>query len=291
MWVRPWLMERAENGACSNIFNHLKLRDFEHFRYYSRMNTESFQHLLELVTPLITKKITSMRVPITPEEKLAVTLRFLATGESLQSLMYQFRISDKTISKFIPEVSVAIYDVLREEYLRFPDWEEKWERISDLIWEKWQFPNCIGAMDGKHIAINYPPSSGSTYWNYKAFYSIVLLASVDASYKFTYNNVGCLGRISDGGVLKASDLYEVIVSGSLSTPPPKPLLIKDPQWNMVGETQQPLPYMIVGDEAFPLQEEIMKPYARKQLDDAKRIFNYRLSRIRIVSDNVFGILS
>ena len=74
-----------------------------------------------------------MRVPITREEKLAVTLRFLASGESFQSLMYQFRISDKTISKFIPEVTVAIYDVLREEYLGFPDSEEKWERISDLI--------------------------------------------------------------------------------------------------------------------------------------------------------------
>ena len=32
VWVRPWLMERAEKGACWNIFNHLKLRDFEHFR-------------------------------------------------------------------------------------------------------------------------------------------------------------------------------------------------------------------------------------------------------------------
>ena len=186
---------------------------------------------------------------------------------------------------------MAIYDVLREEYLRFPDSEEKWERISDLIREKWQFPNCIGAMDGKHIDINFPPSSSSTYWNYKAFYSIVLLAFVDASYKFTYNNVGCLGRISDGGVLRASDLYEIIVSGTLNPPPPNPLLIKDPQWNVVGETQQPLPYMIVGDEAFPLKEEIMKPYARKQLDDATRIFNYCLPRIRRVSENAFGILS
>ena len=72
------------------------------------MNTESFQHLLELVTPLIKKKITPMRVPISPEEKLAAPLRLLASSESFQSLMHQFRISDKTISKFIPVVSVAI---------------------------------------------------------------------------------------------------------------------------------------------------------------------------------------
>ena len=97
--------------------------------------------------------------------------------------------------------------------------------------------------------------------------------------------------MSDGGVLRASDLYVMIVSGSLNTPPPKPLLIKDPQWNVMGETQQPMPCMIVGDEAFPLKEEIMKPYARNQLDDAKRIFNCRLSRIRRVSENAFGIVS
>ena len=58
-----------------------------------------------------------------------------------------------------------------------------------------------------------------------------------------------------------------------------------------GGAQQPLPYMIVGDEAFSLKEEIMKPYARKQLDDANRIFNYRLSHIRRVGENAFGILS
>ena len=79
----------------------------------------------------------------------------------------------------------------------------------------------------------------------------------------------------------------MIVSGSVNTLLPKALIIEDPQWNMVGESQQPLPYMI----AFPLKGEIMKSYARKQLDDAKRIFNYRLSRVRGVSEHAFGNLS
>ena len=65
-----------------------------------------FQELLEKIRPQITKQTT-------PEEKLAVTLRFLATGESYQRLMYQFRMSDKTISPFIPTVAKAIYQVLK----------------------------------------------------------------------------------------------------------------------------------------------------------------------------------
>ena len=66
----------------------------------------------------------------------------------------------------------------------------------------WQFPHCIGAIDGKHIALFSPVNSGSTYFNYKGFLSIVLLALVDADYKLTYVDIGCQGPISDGRIFK-----------------------------------------------------------------------------------------
>jgi hypothetical protein len=83
---------------------------------------------------------------------------------------------------------------------------DNWEQIADEFYKKWNFPNCLGALDGKHIMMTKPDKTGSTYYNYKHYFSIVLMALVDADYKFTYVDVGCQGRISDGGVFGACTL-------------------------------------------------------------------------------------
>ena len=98
-------------------------------------------------------------------------------------------------------------------------------------------------MDGKHVLIRPPPNSGSYYYNYKHSFSIVLLAVVDANYKFVYVDVGCNGRVSDGGVFRNSNLFAALEGNSLNIPPPEPLTQQD--FN--------LPYMLVADAAFPLK--------------------------------------
>ena len=221
-------------------------------------------------------------------EDVLYTLRYLATGESFSSLQFQFRISKSTISLFIPEVCEAIYESLKDKYLKFPSTEEEWLKISDDIYKHWQFPNSIGCMDGKHIAVFSPPKSVSSFYNYKKFFSVVLLALVKHNYQFLYVNVGCQGRLSDGGVFKNTDIYHGIMSNTLSLPKPRPLpKTVDPSWD--EDDYQNMPFLIVGDDAFQLSNHMIKPYSGRTLTNENIVFNYRLSRFRRCSENAFGI--
>ena len=66
--------------------------------------------------------------------------------------------------------------------MKTPTNEEEWNSIIDMTKERWQFPNCFAAADGKHVGFKCPSSSGSEFYNYKGFYSVVLLAFVDYNY-------------------------------------------------------------------------------------------------------------
>lgn len=137
-------------------------------------------------------------------------------------------------------------------------------------------------MDGKHIQLQAPINSGSTFYNYKSFFSIVLMALVDANYNFIFVDIGAQGGISDGGVFRNCQLHKDLKSTKLNFPMPTCL---------PGTTTE-VPFVLLGDQAFALTDNTMKPYSGLHPKGSKeRIFNYRLSRARRVSENAFGILS
>lgn len=88
--------------------------------------------------------------------------------------------------------------MLQSMHLVLPQTENEWCRVQAEFNNSWQFPNCIGALDGKRVLIGKPAKSGSTYYDYKSHFSVIMLALVDASYKFLYIDVGGAGRASDG---------------------------------------------------------------------------------------------
>nr|CAI5849241.1 unnamed protein product [Callosobruchus analis] len=232
------------------------------------MDKHDFDYLLNKAAPLIFKADTNFRCSILAKVKLYCTLRFLATGDSYRSLMYLFRISDSTISRFIPEVCRAIILVLKE-YIKMPSTNDGWRDVSREFDVAWNFPHCIGCVDGKHVVMQNPNNAGSMYLNYKGTFSIVLMAVCDANYCFTFADAGIQGRISDRGAFRETTFFKKLEKNKLNVMQP---------------------YVILGDDAFALSEHLMKPFPGLQLDKDSRIYNYRLIRARRVIENTFGLM-
>ncbi|XP_031334657.1 uncharacterized protein LOC116164601 [Photinus pyralis] len=252
----------------------------EDYRNFLRMDGESFDYLLELVRPDIEKKDTNMREAIPASQRLSITLRYLASGADLEDLKFTCAIAPQTLESIIMETCSAITKALKKN-IQVPKSQDGWERVSQEFEEQWNFPNCLGSADGKHVAIQKPPNSGSYYYNYKGYFSIVLMAVVDANYKFLMVDVGANGRVSDGGVMKNTLFWRKLSENQLNLPDPRQL----------PGTSKKCPYVFLGDEAFQLHPNFMKPYNRAALTNDKTIYNYRLSRARRVVENAFGILT
>ena len=104
---------------------------------------------------------------------------------------------------------------------------------------------------------------------------------VGPEYEFLFADVGINGRNSDGGIWTKCSLKKALESNALNIPDPTPLPGKNID----------VPFVCTGDDAFPLAKYMMKPYPTTGLTKEKRIFNYRLSRMRRISENGFGILA
>ncbi|XP_018393514.1 PREDICTED: putative nuclease HARBI1 [Cyphomyrmex costatus] len=177
MWVRPIFMERRRllQGDSDNLIVEMRLEDPNKYFNYLRMSAVIFNELLNIVGPLIEKE-NVVRKPIPARTRLEVTIRWLASGDSMTSLSYAYRIAQCTLSRIIPETCEAIWLALKEKFMIDPT-EDNWRTIAEDFATTCQFPNCIGAIDGKHVVIQAPPRSGSCYYNYKGNHSINLLAT------------------------------------------------------------------------------------------------------------------
>nr|XP_029131775.1 uncharacterized protein LOC114918338 [Labrus bergylta]XP_029137006.1 uncharacterized protein LOC114921299 [Labrus bergylta] len=136
--------------------------------------------------------------------------------------------------------------------MAFPT-EAECRKIAEDLKTTWAFPNCVGALDGKHVVIEAPPRSGSLYYNHKGTFSIVLLAVVDARYRFRVVDIGA----------------------------PLP----------GAEHLGPIPHVFLADEAFPLRRSLLLHSYPGNTVGEKRVFNYRLSHGRRMVECVFGILA
>ena len=146
-----------------------------------------------------------------------VTSRYLATGDAITTIAYNFQMGVSTARHVILDVCTAIWDFLTPIYIPVAS-EDKWKSIADEFYERLNFPNCIGAIDGKRVMIQCPFNSGSLFYSYKSYFSIVLLAVASADYRFIMVDVGAYGSSNDSGVLNHTTFFKQLRKRTLMSP-------------------------------------------------------------------------
>ncbi|KAM3931632.1 uncharacterized protein RB166_004982 isoform 1-T4 [Leptodactylus fuscus] len=278
LWIHPEIRMKQEKGHFAMLYADLR-RCPEKFQDFIQMSTSAFDGLLDLLRPQLTMQQTLLRRCISPEQRLLITLRFLSTGETYSSLHQLFHVGKSTISGIVRTTCELIYQNLRSSVMP-PPTQEMWLQIAEGFETAASFPNCIGAVDGKHFRVHQPPHSGSKSFNNKKYFSLVLMAVADTKYKFLAIDVGAYDSTGDARVMEAAQIKQKMLHDENSLPAPRPL---------PGMTQ-PVPFVMVSDEAFNVTPCQLRPFPRKGLDTRRRVFNYRLSRARRYIECTFGIL-
>ena len=152
------------------------------------------------------------------------------------------------VCNVVRETCDGIWNALNEAYLRPPQTKEEWRTVAGEFESMWNFPNCLGALDGKHVAIDCPKNGGSNYYNYKGFHTLVLMAIYDAKYCFTLVNIGGYRRDNDASIFSQSEMGMAFDSGEMELPEAEVV------------DKHTLPYVIVSDAIFPLKPWLMKPF-------------------------------
>ncbi|CAM4703579.1 unnamed protein product [Lepidochelys kempii] len=266
---RFWACETS-----TDWWDHIVLQVWDNSQWLRnfRMRKGTFMELCDLLSPALKHMNTKMRAALTVEKQVAIALWKLATRDSYQSVGNQFGVGKATVGAAVMQVANAIKDLLISRVVTLGSAQVIVDGFAAI-----GFPNCGGAIDGTHITILAPEHQASEYINRKGYFSIVLQALVDHKGRFTNINVGWQGKVHDARIFRNSGLFQKLQEGTLF--PDQKITIGDVE----------MPIVILGDPVYPLTPWLMKPYTGS-LDSSQELFNYRLSKCRMVVECAFGRL-
>ncbi|XP_035012375.1 putative nuclease HARBI1 [Hippoglossus stenolepis] len=272
--VRPPNDGRSVLGEFSVLVKPMRtLDEGRHFSYFG-MSAQRFDDLLRRVEPFVRHERTHSS-PVDLPERLAVTLRLLASGNSQRSVADSYKLGVSTVSRIVSEMCSAIWQALEEDYVSLPKGTE-WTDIAQDFWRLWNFPNCVGCIDDRRVSIR--TGSDSVYYN--GAQSIELFATCDAHHRFTMVDIASYDCENEKRIFRISRFGSRLVHKTLGLPQPVAL----------PGSGTKLPHVFLGDAAFPLHENLMRPYSGVNLDDAQKTYNSRHSRALKVIENTFDIL-
>ena len=191
-----------------------------------------------------------------------------------------FGLSRSTVSIVLRRVCCAICEHMGPLFLRLPTTEEEVKEKTDKFFDHWQFPQCLGAVDGTHIYIKQPSDNATYFINHKGRFSLDVQACCDYICYFMDVVVKWPGSVHDDArMFINSTLNEKLRSGAI------PRCLKS-----VVSGEDPIPVVILGDSAYPLLPYLMKEYANGGSTAQEQYFGYNLCSARNVIECAFGVL-
>ena len=257
--------------------------DNARFKETLRVSRGTFLYILDAIRPDLERESVG-GCPLSPELRLGICLYRLARGDYYYTIAEMAGIGEATVCTTVIEVCQSIVNNLWASAVAsiFPKTEDEFREAMITMEEHWQFPCAFGAIDGCHIPLKCPPGgqqSQKEHHNFKGFYSIVLMAIVNAKYEFTWASCGYPGNNHDfSSIFQATNIYARINNGTIL-----PHIAKK-----LNETD--IPPLLLDDGAFPFHTWLMKPFSNAVLSIDQKYFNYRLSRARMVTEGAFGKL-
>lgn len=243
------------------------------------MTRDTFEALCNQLAPEFARQDTHLRRCVPLDKRVAMCVYALSSSAELRTVANLFGVGESTLRTAVHEFCELVVQIIMPSMISFPTTEGKMRDIIKGFLDDWQFPQTYGALDGCHIGVEPPKEYAADYYCYKHKYSTVLLAMCDSGCRFIYVNVGAPGRNNDANVYGRSSLPTLIAAHPM---------LDSLTSSIDGRNIQPL---ILGDGAFPLSPNLMKPYADGPVfNQQQRVFNYHLSRARRVIENAFGRL-
>uniref|UniRef100_A0ABD2WYP2 DDE Tnp4 domain-containing protein n=1 Tax=Trichogramma kaykai TaxID=54128 RepID=A0ABD2WYP2_9HYME len=239
----------------------------EEFYSFTNITIHQFNVLRDMLGPYLEKS--SNRPSLPSVLRFAAVLNNLAKADSAHKNALFYSIGQSTLYAIVPEVCDILSTVLGQRYLRKPSLED-FKRVAEEL-TGLDFPHWVGLLDGKHCSIRKPMHSGSAYYNYKKFHSIVLLAITNIHKRSLIVNLGGYGSLNDAFTFNNSDICAGLEKSEVSIPPPE----------LLPGSEALVPYYLIGDGGFPVKQYLMKPYTRvNNMMPNMEIFNLRLSHVR-----------
>ena len=237
------------------------------------MNRCTFDILLNILWPAVTRENTRLRGCIAPEKIVVLSLYHLAHGHSGPV----FNVGRSTVLEAVQDVVEALFN-LRNDYIKFPFTEEETRRCTETFQNVSDLPNKVGAIDGSHIKISAPPDSAVDYFSRYQQHDFIVQAIVDGRKPFLDFASGFPGSMHDARVLRNSTIFDLAEHDQILT---------GPSVQIGGNDIKPY---LVGDSAYPLASWLQKPFPEATRDPEEIAFNKALSGARVAVECAFGML-